>query len=225
MLKDTPIFPIQIQHNNDDHSLTYSSADSSIGVDEDASIFSLDGMTMLEGEEEHFVGTGSGFPSPSSFVELEQSIHELEKCYAQCIKSSPQKGTGVSDGSKSQEDGEEMMKRKEANHGNIIVHLNHDDQPRLACARVPSDLCEKVLVKQEEMIFKRQRLHQEGGATQNRSSITGYYVARHSGGNATTAEKNIKNISLPATRSDTMTPNKSAQSKMYRVSNDLDLEG
>lgn len=60
MLNDNPIFPIQIQHNNDDHSLTYSSADSSIGADEDASIFSLDGMMMLEGKEEHFIGTGSG---------------------------------------------------------------------------------------------------------------------------------------------------------------------
>ena len=170
------------------------------------------------------------FPSPSSFVELEQSIHELEKCYAQCIKSSPQKGTEVRDhGSKSQEDDGEIMKRtKEANHGNAI-HVNHSDQPRLASARVPLDLGENVLVKQEEMIFKRQCLHQEGEANQNRSNITGYSVvpvSRYFEGNATITENSFKNISLPTTRRDTMTPNRSAQqSAMYRVSNDLDLEG
>ena len=42
MFNDTPSFPIQIQHIHDDHSLTYSSADS----EED--VFSLDGAKMLE---------------------------------------------------------------------------------------------------------------------------------------------------------------------------------
>lgn len=112
MLNDIPIFPIQIQYKNDDHSLTYSSADSSIDGDEDTSIFtSLDGMMIDHNEsEDHFISNDIGISFPSSFVELEQSIHEFEKWYVQCIKSSPQKGTNH--GKSIKQDGETMIDAK-----------------------------------------------------------------------------------------------------------------
>ena len=145
MLNDIPIFPIQIQHNNDDHSFTYSSADSSMSGGEDASVFSLDGMMFEQEEsEEHFVGNpGSGTSSPSSsFVELEQSIHELEKCYAQCIKSSPQKGTdhGKSRGEEGlmMIEAEMLLKRKEVNQDNAI-QVSNGDQHRLVFATAALD--------------------------------------------------------------------------------------
>ena len=65
-------------YKNDDHSLTYSSADSSIDGEEDASIFTLDGMMIDQHESEnHFISNDIGISSPSSFVEMEQSIHKL----------------------------------------------------------------------------------------------------------------------------------------------------
>ncbi|GFH55824.1 predicted protein [Chaetoceros tenuissimus] len=224
-----PIFPIQIQHNNDDHSLTYSSADSSMSGGEDASVFSLDGM-IFDQEEEHFVGNpGSGTSSPSSsFVELEQRIHELEKYYAQYIKSSPQKESFEEDGVMI--DAKVLLnKRKEAKKGDAI-HFNHGDQPRLACAKAPLDLGEvELLAKQKEMLFKRQCLHQGGARSQYYSVVS---VLQREEGNATKDEVTLKNIFLPATSSGTRASNKSElqtyvhhTQQRYRVSNDFDLEG
>lgn len=209
MFNDIPIFPIQVQYKNDDHSLTYSSADS------------LDGMMIDQDEsEDHFISNDIGISSPSSFVELEQSIHEFEKWYAQCIKSSPQKGTNH--GKRAKEDGETMIDAK--------VLLNHGDQPGLACARAPLDLGEvEFLAKQKEMLFKRQCFYQGETRSQYYSAVS---VSQHEEGNATKDKVTLKNISLTATSSSTRASNKSDR-QMYvhdtqqrcRVRDDFDLEG
>ena len=219
MFHHTPSFPIQVQHIHDDHSMTYSSADS----EED--VFSLDGDKMLE-EHNHDADSRGGesasmnIPSPSSFVELEQSIHELEKWYAQCIKSSPQKGTNH--GKRIKEEGETMIDAK--------VLLNHGDQPGLACARAPLDLGEvEFLAKQKEMLFKRQCFYQGETRSQYYSAVS---VSQHEEGNATKDKVTLKNISLTATSSSTRASNKSDRQmyvhdtqQRYRVSDDFDLEG